>query len=83
MRVFTTKLSGFFGKRNTFISLSKPLGDEPYYLTEEEAFFSGKPKGKSSGQILGPVNLVKEATVCNRELFDSSHLELLTVCGYE
>jgi len=49
MRVFTTKLSGFFGKRNTFISLSKPLGDEPYYLTEEEAFFSGKPKGKSSG----------------------------------
>jgi len=25
------------------------LGDDPYYLTEEEAFFSGKPKGKSSG----------------------------------
>lgn len=25
------------------------LGDDPYYLAEEEAFFSGKPKGKSSG----------------------------------
>jgi len=49
MRVFTAKLSGFFVKRNTFISLSKPLGDDPYYLAEEEAFFSGKPKGKSSG----------------------------------